>query len=100
MNLVDYAVADAVATITLNRPPVNALNAPLIADIGEALEAAADNAVRSVVITGSPHFAAGADISGFQAAFDDEGGPDSVSYTHLTLPTNVQQCRSRWSPCH
>ena len=23
-----------------------------------------------------------------------------VSYTHLTLPTNVQQCRSRWSPCH
>ena len=24
----------------------------------------------------------------------------SVSYTHLTLPTNVQQCRSRWSPYH
>ena len=23
-----------------------------------------------------------------------------VSYTHLTLPTNVQQCRSRWSPYH
>ena len=23
---------------------------------------------------------------------------DAVSYTHLTLPTNVQQCRSRWSP--
>ena len=22
----------------------------------------------------------------------------AVSYTHLTLPTNVQQCRSRWSP--
>ena len=27
-----------------------------------------------------------------------EAGP--VSYTHLTLPTNVQQCRSRWSPYH
>ena len=76
MNLVDYAVADAVATITLNRPPVNALNAPLIADIGKALEAAADTSVRAVVITGSPHFAAGADISGFQAAFDDEGEAD------------------------
>ena len=25
---------------------------------------------------------------------------DAVSYTHLTLPTNVQQCRSRWSPDH
>ena len=24
----------------------------------------------------------------------------AVSYTHLTLPTNVQQCRSRWSPSH
>ena len=24
----------------------------------------------------------------------------AVSYTHLTLPTNVQQCRSRWSPYH
>ena len=23
-----------------------------------------------------------------------------VSYTHLTLPTNTNACRSRWSPCH
>ena len=23
-----------------------------------------------------------------------------VSYTHLTLPTNVSRCRSRWSPYH
>ena len=23
-----------------------------------------------------------------------------VSYTHLTLPTNYLQCRSRWSPYH
>ena len=94
MNLVDYAVADAVATITLNRPPVNALNAPLIADIGEALEAAADNAVRSVVITGSPHFAAGADISGFRAAFDDEGGPDLAG----ALSSVVSQLQSLAKP--
>ena len=25
---------------------------------------------------------------------------DAVSYTHLTLPTNVSMCRSRWSPYH
>ena len=25
---------------------------------------------------------------------------DSVSYTHLTLPTNMHVCRSRWSPYH
>ena len=24
----------------------------------------------------------------------------SVSYTHLTLPTMLAQCRSRWSPYH
>ena len=25
---------------------------------------------------------------------------ESVSYTHLTLPTIVEWCRSRWSPYH
>ena len=25
---------------------------------------------------------------------------ESVSYTHLTLPTKTHQCRSRWSPYH
>ena len=24
----------------------------------------------------------------------------TVSYTHLTLPTNTVTCRSRWSPYH
>ena len=25
---------------------------------------------------------------------------EAVSYTHLTLPTMLAQCRSRWSPYH
>ena len=25
---------------------------------------------------------------------------ESVSYTHLTLPTKIKWCRSRWSPYH
>ena len=25
---------------------------------------------------------------------------EAVSYTHLTLPTIVEWCRSRWSPYH
>ena len=29
-----------------------------------------------------------------------EGGTFSVSYTHLTLPTTIGWCRSRWSPYH
>lgn len=70
MELVDYALDGAVAVITLNRPPVNALNPELIADIDAAVAMAEAPEVRAVVITGSPHFAAGADITGFQAAFD------------------------------
>ena len=27
-------------------------------------------------------------------------GAISVSYTHLTLPTKEDECRSRWSPYH
>ena len=27
-------------------------------------------------------------------------GDTPVSYTHLTLPTMLAQCRSRWSPAH
>ena len=30
-------------------------------------------------------------------AYDDK---EPVSYTHLTLPTIVEWCRSRWSPYH
>ena len=30
-----------------------------------------------------------------------QGAPASpVSYTHLTLPTTLHECRSRWSPYH
>jgi enoyl-CoA hydratase/carnithine racemase len=82
MDLVNYSVADNVATVTLNRPPVNALNAGLIADLSEAFVLAADPTVRAVVITGSPHFAAGADITGFQASF--EAGDDARQASGLT----------------
>jgi len=79
VGLVEYTVSDAVARITLNRPPVNALNAELITDIGAALGQAAAPDVRAVVITGSPHFAAGADITEFQAAFESDGKADLAS---------------------
>lgn len=70
MSLVEYDVDGAVAKITLNRPPVNALNRELIGAIAEAVDRAAAPEIRSVVITGTPHFAAGADITGFQESFD------------------------------
>ncbi|MFV1998866.1 MAG: enoyl-CoA hydratase/isomerase family protein [Acidimicrobiia bacterium] len=72
MNLVDYSVDGAVALITLNRPPMNALNPEFISEIDSAIGRAEDSEVRAAVITGSPHFAAGADIKGFQESFDSE----------------------------
>jgi len=79
MSLVDYAVTAAVATITLNRPPVNALNSELIADIDAAVAQAADPAIRAVVITGNKHFAAGADITRFVDAFDSDNPEPQAS---------------------
>lgn len=70
MQFVEYTIDGSVAVIRLNRPPVNALSAALAAELVEAFGLAADPSVRAVVVTGEPHFAAGADIKEFQAAFD------------------------------
>ncbi len=70
MSLIEYSVEGAVGIIMLNRPPVNALSEELGKDLDEAVGAAEDSAIRAVVIYGDPHFAAGADIKGFQAAYD------------------------------
>ena len=35
-----------------------------------------------------------------QQALAARTGADPVSYTHLTLPTILRSCRSRWSPYH
>ena len=94
VNLVDYTVSDAVATITLNRPPVNALNNELITDIGAALIEAEASGVRAVVITGNPHFAAGADITGFQQVFDGDGDTDLAG----SLSAVVTQLQSLEKP--
>jgi enoyl-CoA hydratase/carnithine racemase len=75
MSLVRYETDGAVALITLDRPPMNPLSGELIADLEDAVGRASDHAIRSVVVTGSPNFAAGADIAAFKAAMDaGEGG--------------------------
>jgi len=68
-DLVEYSVDGAVALVRLNRPPVNALSEELSHDLLVAFSRAADPAVRAVVVTGQPHFAAGADIKGFREAY-------------------------------
>lgn len=79
VSLVDYTTDGSVALLTLNRPPVNALNAELAGDIMAALGEAADPAVRALVITGERHFAAGADIARFVDSFDISGDEEIAS---------------------
>jgi enoyl-CoA hydratase/carnithine racemase len=63
-DFVSLDVADGVATLRLDRPPMNALNAAVQEDIrAAALEASERDDVRSVVVWGGEKvFAAGADI--------------------------------------
>jgi enoyl-CoA hydratase/carnithine racemase len=82
VSLVEYSIDGAVAVFTLNRPPVNALSVALVADLEAAVARAADPSVRAVVVTGSPHFAAGADIAELKAAAS--GGEDTLPARHLS----------------
>ncbi|MCQ3802657.1 MAG: enoyl-CoA hydratase-related protein [bacterium] len=80
MSLVEYSMEGSVAVVCLNRPPVNALSLELSTDLNEAFGRAEDPAVRAVVVTGQPHFAAGADIKGFQAAYDSGKMTENLAY--------------------
>ena len=70
MSSISKQLENGVATLTLNRPEVfNSFNREMALLLQKELDACAENSeVRAIVITGS--------------------GKASVSYTHLTLPTN------------
>ncbi|MFH2073154.1 MAG: enoyl-CoA hydratase-related protein [Actinomycetota bacterium] len=78
MSNVRFELKGTVALIIIDRPPVNALSRALTAELATAIEQAAAAEVRAVILTGSPHFAAGADISEFKAAMDG-GGEDALA---------------------
>jgi 2-(1,2-epoxy-1,2-dihydrophenyl)acetyl-CoA isomerase len=70
---VRYAVTDGVAHIELNRPDAaNAVDLDTATAFGEAVDAAAaDDAVRAVLLTGAgKRFCAGGDVASFVAADD------------------------------
>ncbi|MET0370400.1 MAG: crotonase/enoyl-CoA hydratase family protein [Sphingobium sp.] len=69
-----YAVADGIATITLNRPDrLNAFNATMAQELIAAFDRSdADDAVRAVIVTGEGR--------GFCAGADLEAGADTFNY--------------------
>ncbi len=75
-----YAVADHVATITLNRPDqLNAFTSTMMREIIDAFDRVdADDDVRAVIVTGAGRgFCAGADLSGGGETFS-KGGSDEI----------------------
>ena len=73
MSLVSFTTEGSVAVIQLDRPPVNAISTELVAELDGAIAEAEHLDVRAVVVTGEPHFAAGADINEFKGALDSGG---------------------------
>lgn len=56
-------VADGVVRLQLDRPPANALDAPLLAELAAALDAAVVGGARALVLTGRPGmFSGGLDV--------------------------------------
>jgi len=88
---VRFATDGAVGVITLDRPPVNAISAELVADLDSAIGLAEDPAVRAVVVTGDPHFAAGADIKAFQAALIAGDDPAAVGADLSRVLTRLER---------
>lgn len=78
MSEIELSVADQVATLTLNRPPVNALSSSMMqALVGALQEADRRDDVRAVLITGAGRcFSAGLDLKEQLAAIEaGEPGP-------------------------
>ncbi|MGD2043192.1 MAG: enoyl-CoA hydratase/isomerase family protein, partial [Acidimicrobiia bacterium] len=70
MEYVSVTTEGPVALVRLDRPPVNALSEQVAIELEDAFTQCQDPAIRAVVVTGQPHFAAGADIKGFKETFD------------------------------
>lgn len=90
MEFVEVTAQESVTLVRLNRPPVNALAEDVAIELREAFEQCADPSVRAVVVTGQPHFAAGADIKGFQSTFD-AGGTERSAWTLQEAINTLEQ---------
>jgi enoyl-CoA hydratase len=88
LEFVRYEAQGAIATLTVDHPPANALSNQVLEEIGEALaQAEADTAVRCLVFTGAGDrfFIAGADIKEFLQTPGDRVGERTARGQQITL---------------
>ena len=87
--LLSVAVADGVATVTINHPPINLFDLPLMDEIGRVGEQlGADDAVRVIVFQSADpdFFIAHADVELIQTLpTDNPARPEEISFFHQML---------------
>lgn len=92
--MIEYAVAGAIATITLNRPEqANALRLEMIDQFDAALrEAHRDRQVKVIILEGSgDNFSAGFDFSGGLAHFEQDGAGAPDPGSDMQMVTDALQ---------
>jgi enoyl-CoA hydratase len=78
--MIRYCANGNIGTVTLSRPPVNAIDATFVAAFGEALDRAETDAVTALVIRSDQTcYSAGADLAQVAGYFDDPKGVDAMS---------------------
>jgi len=82
MEYVDITVDGPVALIRMDRPPMNALSEVFGQELKSAFARCEDPSIRAVVVSGQPHFAAGADINDFKKTFES-GSEEKTASTLL-----------------
>jgi enoyl-CoA hydratase/carnithine racemase len=84
----EYTVEDRIAIITLDHPPVNALNSQTVKDLDAALDRALeDDAVKVIIVTGAGRtvFVAGADIKEFDQIRDTDHAEELLRAGHAVF---------------
>jgi enoyl-CoA hydratase len=92
LHFIDVSISDLVATVTLRRPPVNALSAPMMREIAEVftwLGRGTDAAVAILTATGDRIFCAGADIGESDRRYNRRELLPSESVADLVDPGEV-----------
>src|SRR5262245_56222006 len=93
MALIKTSVADGVAVVSIDHPPVNVLTKAVLLEVGAAIASfQKDPAVRGIVLTGEgANFAAGADVREIAQIADAAEG-ERMSLEAHKLARSIEDC--------